>query len=334
MKAMITAVFIFALGAIEAQQPTVFDVFYGSEVCDMRLSYDFRQLEKQTADEKYQDACLEWFRGGRDTIRFEIELKARGNMRKGHCDLPPLRFKFSKDNYDHHKIKLVHCCRDDDNFEDYLLGEYIAYRMMNVLTDTSFRVQLLRITYHDIGGNEKDFTRFAFLLEHKDQLAERLGVRIHEFPLVSEGKLRRSQLNLVTFFEYMIANTDWATKTKHNLEILIDTTNSELIAVPYDFDYSGFVQTPYAVPQDEAPIPHVSVRFNRGYCMEKEDAALLRQKFLTLQGEIMELCENLPGLSEKYRKRRCRYMSKFFNWLENPRRVEDIFCYQCTTMIR
>ena len=43
------------------------------------------------------------------------------------------------------------------------------------------------------------------------------------------------------FFQYMIANTDWSLSNKHNLELVKVPARDKVIALPYDFDYSGFV---------------------------------------------------------------------------------------------
>ena len=42
--------------------------------------------------------------------------------------------------------------------------------------------------------------------------------------------------------------------------------------VPYDFDFSGLVGTPYATPPDQVPIKNVRTRFYRGYCSHNAQA--------------------------------------------------------------
>jgi len=60
----------------------------------------------------------------------------------------------------------------------------------------------------------------------------------------------RQQNNFVSIFQYMTGNTDWAVPNYHNIKT--DGTKERhhlpTISVPYDFDYAGFVDAPYAVP--------------------------------------------------------------------------------------
>ena len=39
-----------------------------------------------------------------------------------------------------------------------------------------------------------------------------------------------------------------------------------MIPIPYDFDFSGLVDAPYATPPDVLKIANVRQRFYRGYC--------------------------------------------------------------------
>ena len=47
------------------------------------------------------------------------------------------------------KLKLAVHCRDSERYEQTLLREYMAYRLLNLATPMSFQVRLLRITWVD-----------------------------------------------------------------------------------------------------------------------------------------------------------------------------------------
>ena len=62
---------------------------------------------------------------------------------------PPIELNIKKANFGYSdlnkisKLKLVPQCSSGKEKEDYVLREYLAYKLFNVLTDTSFRVRLL-----------------------------------------------------------------------------------------------------------------------------------------------------------------------------------------------
>ena len=81
-------------------------------------------------------------------------------------------------------------------------------------------------------------------------------------------------------FEYMISNLDWAMTAGqpgqdccHNSRLAgRPGTATGLVGVPYDFDYSGLVDAPYAVPPDGIHVSNVRVRRYRGFCAHNEQA--------------------------------------------------------------
>ena len=56
--------------------------------------------------------------------------------------------------------------------EEYLLKEFLVYKLYNVLTDNSFRVRLVKVDYISTAKNSK-YWSYAFLIEPIDMLAER-----------------------------------------------------------------------------------------------------------------------------------------------------------------
>jgi hypothetical protein len=93
-------------------------------------------------------------------IALPISLSLRGLTRRAAdvCDFPPLRVRFTgapppQSLFAGQKsLKLVTHCRNSASFQQYLLLEYSAYRMYNLLTPRSFRVRLANIDYRDADG--------------------------------------------------------------------------------------------------------------------------------------------------------------------------------------
>jgi len=116
-------------------------------------------------------------------LRFSLETDLEALKKDRSCPFPPIRLNPQKgeprgtvfDGQD--KLKLVTHCHDWDSFEQNVLEEYLVYRIYNQLTDVSFRVQLVEITYLDTGGENDPLTRMGFLIENEDAMASRVGGR-------------------------------------------------------------------------------------------------------------------------------------------------------------
>ncbi len=186
-----------------------------------------------------------------------LEVEVRGKFRRRSCDFPPLKFNFKKKqlavqglakSFD--KLKLVTPCFDDEAAQALILKEYLAYRLYNQLTAASFQVQLIAITYKDKEGKYPDMQRYAFVIEDKDELAERLGgVKLKNAMGLAPEQLDRRAETTQALFAYFIGNTDWSIASSHNLE-MIQLPNGSILPVPYDFDFSAMVDASYATPSN------------------------------------------------------------------------------------
>ena len=89
-----------------------------------------------------------------------INLQLRGITRRTSeiCDFAPLRVDFTAAPpatsvfAGQRRLKLVTHCRNSASFQQYVLLEYAAYRLYNLLTPRSFRVRLANITYQGDDG--------------------------------------------------------------------------------------------------------------------------------------------------------------------------------------
>ena len=61
-------------------------------------------------------------------------------------------------------------------------------------------------------------------------------------------------IDRMAIFNYMIGNTDWSVPNQHNCKVLSDPNSARQnlgLIVPYDFDYCGIVNAPYAIPHED-----------------------------------------------------------------------------------
>ena len=118
----------------------------------------------------YSDAA-----SGQD-VTLDIGIRARGKFRrqKDICTFAPLRLNFRKTKgtlfAKSDKMKLVtHCRQRSSSYEQAVVKEYIAYRILNTVTDWSFRARLLRARYVESSSGKEIADTFAVLIEHRHE---------------------------------------------------------------------------------------------------------------------------------------------------------------------
>jgi len=295
------------------------------------LAADLDQLGKDRSQES-EERPGQLLLLGRDGEPTEIrmQVKTRGNFRLNRriCSDPPLRLNLQETVSNgtvfdgHDKLKLVTHCRDSDRYEQNILEEYLVYRIYNELTDLSFRVQLADISYLATRGGDDPVRRLGFFIEDEDVLAERVGGTMVETSTANPRDFVLDQLSLMYLFQFMVGNVDWGTGVGHNLKFLLK--EREYFPIPYDFDWSGFVDAPYAGPNPLTEPYHDSVRERLywGACMSEIDFPELFRQFNGKRNAIMELVTNQVGLSESNRKSAVGYLEDFFDIIDNPRQAK------------
>jgi hypothetical protein len=121
-------------------------------------------------------------------------------------------------------------------------------------------------------------------------------------------------------FQHMLGNHDWSMRAGpagegccHNGRLVGPLPGSTLLApVPYDFDFSGMVGTPYATPPDQLPISNVKIRFYRGYCSHNPQALQAAAEMRAAKGDLMATLAATPGLDERSKTRASAYLERFF----------------------
>ncbi|HSK12913.1 MAG TPA: hypothetical protein VK907_06830, partial [Phnomibacter sp.] len=220
------------------------------------LQTDMKKLVSQKKNPNFQPATLTWKNADASGDVVEpIRIRLRGKNRKETCSNASLMIDFRVDSQKTRlsnlkEMKWVAPCSRNVDGEQFVLKEYLIYKMYNEFTDLSFKVRLLHITFQDASGKQKPFTQYGFALEHVDDLKKRNNCIEEKKRQFLTVQTQREQATLVSIFQYMIGNTDWAVPNYHNVKLLIpkDSPTAQPYMVPYDFDYAGAVNTPYAVP--------------------------------------------------------------------------------------
>ncbi len=319
-------VFLVLANICDGQKVSAISLFESDSIVHIRMTTDMKLLVKKKYDEEYQPAIIQIIKSIGDTISYDVKIKSRGNKRKDACNLPPIKVKFPKKDYLYNKLKLVITCANNDPYDQILLKEYMAYQIFQKFTDKGFKTELLKIEYIDTGRDGKTFTRYAFAIETAESLADRMGGRVYNPKVMHESVLDSEQLALFTMFQYMIANTDWAVQNLHNLEAVTDPVRKAVLAIPYDFDYSGFVGTHYAVVHESLPINDVTERYNKGVCIDDKACEKYRRLFISKQEEILKMCREFKYFNKGAKKETESFLKGFFTAIENEKNAKKIFC--------
>lgn len=255
-----------------------------------------------------------------------IQLAQRGiTRRKGDvCQFPPLRVTFNQPPpagslfAGQRRLKLVTHCRASEGFQQYVLMEYATYRLYNQLTPMSIRARLAQIDY--VGDTGKPITsRVGFFLEDIDDVARRNGMREAKMGTrIPVTSLSPADSGRVGVFQYMIGNLDWAMQAGppgdnccHN-SLLIGPGPAGLVPVPYDWDFSGLVDTPYATAPDSINVTSVRQRRYRGFCRHNAEARAAIADARARQAPLMATFAAVPGMDPKTVKKATSYLGGFF----------------------
>jgi hypothetical protein len=268
-----------------------------------------------------------------DGVTYPIALTPRGitRLRKDICDFPPLRVELTRPAppgslfQGQRRLKLFVHCKRDPAFQQKVLLEYSAYRLYNLVTPLSFRARLANINYVESDGRPY-ISRIGYFLEDLSDVAKRNGMsNAHMGALVPVTQLDPASAARVAVFEYMVSNYDWSMRAGpkgeeccHNSRLLTDRPNGLLTVVPYDFDFSGLVEAPYAGPPVElTQIDSVRQRLYRGYCIHLNEARSVAAQLSPRRAEFTGLFASIPGLDARNQTRAATFIQGFFNDLDS-----------------
>ena len=321
-----------AAAAAEETDP----LFASHDVLAITLSGPIRSIsrDKSTVPE-YQPGTLTFAHEGEQRT-VEIGIRPRGKSRRDRslCSFPPLRLDLPKkamagtvfDNQN--KLKLVTHCQSGKRGHPYVYREYLAYRMLNLLTPDSFKVRLLTIDYVDEDRGGKTMTQPGFLIEHKKRLAKRRGAELGNVERLNPAQLDPAGASLAELYQFLISNTDFSFIAGpeddvccHNAVLLL-LPGGQYLPVPYDFDVAGLIDAPYAVPQTALGQDDVKDRVFRGFCRPQPYLADAVARMHTLRDEVYAVINGLQDFNERHRQQVVRFVENFYAILDDDQRFE------------
>lgn len=305
--------------------------FLSDSVINVQLTTDIRKLRNDKMKMAWLPARIVMNFADTLVIDEKINIEPRGIYRKANCDLASLMLDFNTPSSPIlsklKKLKLVGGCHDNASSEELLLREYLVYKMYNFLSPMSFRVRLLHVTYIDSMNHVKPYTQYAFLIEDMKDVAERNNCKeIKGKKFVTEA-CDREQITFVSIFEYMIGNTDFSVGNYHNIKLMVPLNDSlaRPYPVPYDFDYSGVVNAPYAVPDENLGIKNVRERYYRGYERTLPELDTITNVFKEKQGAILKYVNDFSLLKPGELRDVNNYLQQFYDIIKSESSIRYAF---------
>lgn len=307
---------------------TLFQKIQKYEQIEIVVNFDSLMASRRKNTE--YSASLTLKRVNQPDLVLSTKVRPRGKFRRSMCEFPPLRLNFDKQElrelnlyqqYD--KLKLVTHCNSENVDAKYLLKEYWTYKLFNEVTDSSFRVHLLEITFIDEVDASKKIKSLAFIIENTNEMAHRLKGEIVEGVGIPSSAVSPDSYHDALIFNYMIGNADWRIDLQKNLK-LVKHHNSDLYTmVPYDFDFAALVSPPYLRGGGEKARSDLNQR-----AVSSADKTLLNrslQKFKGLQKTGFTCFKQCDKLKMQEKAEMTVYLKSFFRKAKKKEQFVDTF---------
>ncbi len=318
--------------SLSAQAPALFG---SDEILELTLHADLKDIFRDRGDDSpYHPASVTYQEGGK-SMHIPMRAKTRGHFRKmaANCKYPPILLNFDSIHtpgqsifQGQDKLKLVTPCRGDE----YVVHEYLVYKLYNLVTPKSFLARLVKVVYRDSVKDKVSDRYYGILLEDEDQMAQRNGTNIIKIQGLRPESTQKEDFLKMAVFQYMIGNTDWSVQFRQNIKLIATDPKSLPYTVPYDFDHAGIVQAPYANPAPELRMKSTRDRRYRGHCLpDMNEFTPVIDMFNRLKEGIYAVYTANQFVSDSYRNQTIAFLDKFYETINDPEEMEKAFSYPC-----
>jgi hypothetical protein len=163
-------------------------------------------------------------------------------------------------------------------------------------------------------------SRVGYFLEDLKDVAHRNGMQqVHAGERIPTSYLNPVDAARYGLFQDMLGNHDWSMRAGpvgrdccHNAELVGIAAPGAVIPIPYDFDFSGFVDPPYATPPAELDIGDVRQRLYRGFCMHNPQVIAAAREMRAAEPQMLAVLGQVPGLDPRTQRTASAYLGRFF----------------------
>jgi hypothetical protein len=303
-----------------------------------RLNNLFNDRNKNIS---YHPLLLQYKLKDSSVASIKVMVKTRGNFRRlaENCKMPPLMLNFSKTDKmkgspfeNQKKLKLVVPCQGGD---EYVIREWLVYKLYNLITEKSFRARLVKVEFEDSSNKRNPETHYCILLEDEKKMADRNKSFMLNRKMIPMKSVEKTEFTKMAVFQYMIGNTDWSVPYLQNIKLITRDSAKAPFAIPYDFDHAGIVDAPYARPAEELEISSTRERIYRGYCEnDKKIFTETFELFNKLKDDFYKLYTACSLLSGKYVKSTTKFLNDFYKEINDDKAIDTEFGKPCRTNMR
>jgi len=299
--------------------PSMFNLMSHTEVLDLTIETNWEAFDSDRRKGTEYPAAIHFKDQYGQSNDWLLKVSIRGNFRRMECPtIPPLKLNFKKKElaaaglakFDDYKL-VTHCVKNPVSAKELVLKEFLVYKLYNSLTENSFRVQLLNITFKDTKTG-KIIQQSGFLIEDTAELRNRIGAeKVKQKYNLPIADFQQDKLRQLAIFQYAIGNTDWRLNSGRNLKFV--QKEGAILAIPYDFDFSIFVDAPYSTIDSNIG---AKSKYDRIYLGCEEVLPNLNPalgQFKEQQPQLLQIIADFKLLKEKTRKRLQNYLNRYFN---------------------
>ncbi len=303
------------------------------------LTTSYKTLMENKKEPVYQPATITWQNiDASGPVKEPIQVKLRGNFRRLNCSFASMTFDFSdsskKSKLSNFKeLKVVVPCEWGSDDEQWVIKEYLVYRIFQLFTDMSFRARLVRFNFDDNSDSIKPYKQYGFLLEDVDDLAKREDCKESGNEKIMTEETNRQHTTLINLFQYMISNSDWNVPARHNIKLIVpkDSPTAKPYLIPYDFDYCGAVNALYAEPAPNLGIEKVTDRLYMGFPRTKDELKAAISIFLEKENEVYKTINDFPLLRKKPKEEMLAFIQGFYTIIKDESNIQKIFIDKART---
>ena len=297
----------------------IFDALNFQEVVEVNLEMDINAIISDRRNVEKHPAIFSFLDENGNQQTWNIKVNLRGKFRRSKCaEMPPLKLNFKKSDlkekgfasFDDFKL-VTQCVEDEEIAKELLLKEYLAYKLFNQLSEESFRVQLLKINYIDSKSNDVK-NHWAFLIEDTAQMRNRLSAEKVSNSLNNKSKnFDAFSMKKMALFQYMIGNLDYDIAAARNIKLVKKA--DKLVAIPYDFDFSFFVNAPYLTVGPQFKVTTISDRVYLGFEEDLKNIEAVKDLFQKKKNSLYKIVRRFKWLDRKERSKILFYLDTFFD---------------------
>ena len=129
--------------------------------------------------------------------------------------------------------------------------------------------------------------------------------------------------------EYSLVNPEPEKDCCHNMDLLSATGESPYLPLPFDFDFAGLVDAPYAEPNPRYPVRSVRRRFYKGVCANNELLPETLQMFRESRSSFERIVDESGSLNAKTKASVQGYLESFYDRIANEDMIDKYMIRRC-----